>query len=169
MRTFLRVVDSISEWTGKTGRWFAVGLVLIVSLEVILRFVFNRPTLWAYETSVMLGACTFVLAFAYVHRYHAHIRVDVFYTHLSNRGKAIIDVLGDLLLFFPLIFLLVLVAWDWMTYAWTTGERMPITGWYPPAGPLRTVVALGFILFVLQGVAQFIRDLYLLVRNKPYD
>lgn len=169
MRSFLRVVDSISEWTGLTARWFAVGLVLIVSLEVILRFVFNRPTLWAYETSVMLGGSVYILAFAYVHRHHAHVRVDIFQARLSNRGRAIIDVLGDLLLFFPLIFLLVLVAWDWTIYAWTTGERMPITGWYPPAGPLRTIVFLGFSVFALQGVAQFIRDLHLLIRNKPYD
>jgi len=169
MRSFLRVVDSISEWIGLTGRWFAVGLVLIVSLEVILRFVFNRPTLWAYETSVMLGGSIYVLAFGYVHRHRAHVRVDIFHAHLSNRGRAIIDVLGDLLLFFPLVFLLVIVAWDWVMYAWTTGERMPITGWYPPAGPLRTIVFLGLGVFALQGVAQFIRDLYLLIRNKPYD
>jgi len=169
MRSILRVIDSISEWTGLTGRWFAVGLVLIVSLEVILRFVFNRPTLWGYETSVMLGASTYILAFGYVHRHHGHVRVDVFHAHLPNRGKATIDVLGDLLLFFPLIFLLVAVAWDWVIYAWSTGERMPITGWYPPAGPLRTVVFLGFVVFAFQGVAQFVRDLYLLIRNKPYD
>jgi TRAP-type mannitol/chloroaromatic compound transport system permease small subunit len=46
---------------------------------------------------------------------------------------------------------------------------MPITGWYPPAGPLRTIVLLGLALFALQGFAQFIRDLYLLIRGKPYD
>ncbi len=169
MRRFLKVVDSISEWVGLTGRWFAVGLVLIVSLEVILRFVFNRPTLWAYELSVILGGSVYVLAFGYVHRHHAHVRVDIFQARLSNRGKAIIDVLGDLLLFFPLIFLLVWVAWDWVIYAWATGERMPITGWYPPAGPLRTIVFLGLSVFALQGVAQFIRDLHLLIRNEPYD
>ena len=169
MRTVVRVIDSISEWTGKAARWFGVVLVVQVAYEVTMRYVFNAPSLWGYELGIMLGASLYVLAFAYTHRHRAHVRVDVFYVHLPPRSRAIIDVLGDLLAFFPLIILLVICSWDWAWYAWSTGERMPITGWYPPAGPLRTMVMLGFGLLALQGVAQFVRDLYLLIRNKPYD
>ncbi len=56
-----------------------------------------------------------------------------------------------------------------MFVSWATDERMPITGWYPPAGPLRTVVFYGLALFALQGIAQFIRDLHLLIKNKQYE
>jgi len=117
----------------------------------------------------MLAASLYVLAFAYTHKHRAHVRVDMIYSHLPNRGQAIIDFLGNLLLFFPFIFLLSINAWDWMLDAWVTDERMPITGWYPPAGPLRTIVFLGLSLFALQGVANFIRDTYLMIKNKPYD
>jgi len=146
-----------------------VALVGVVTYEVMMRYLFNAPSLWAYEVSVMLGASLYILAFAYTHLHRAHVRVDMIYSHLPPRGKALIDVLGDIFLFSPFIILLVINAWDWMWYAWETGERMPITGWYPPAGPLRTVVMLGLALFALQGMAQLVRDLYLLIRNKPYD
>lgn len=169
MRTVVRTIDSISEWTAKIGRWFGVALVVVVTYGVVTRYVFNAPKLWTYEVNVMLGASLYVLAFCYTHRHRAHVRVDMIYAHLPNRGRAIIDVLGDLFLFFPFIFLLVYNSWDWMFYAWTSGERMPITGWYPPAGPLRTIIMIGLSLFALQGLAQFVRDLYLLIRNKPYD
>ncbi|HEY82436.1 MAG TPA: TRAP transporter small permease subunit [Dehalococcoidia bacterium] len=166
MRTIIGIIDAISEWTGRIGSWFGVALVGVVTYEVMMRYLFNAPSLWAYEVSVMLGASLYILAFAYTHLHQAHVRVDMIYAHLPPRGKAIIDVLGDIFLFSPFIILLVLNAWDWMWYAWETGERMPITGWYPPAGPLRTIVMLGLALFALQGMAQLVRDFYLLIRNK---
>ena len=69
----------------------------------------------------------------------------------------------------PFIILLTINAWDWMFVSWATDERMPITGWYPPAGPLRTVVFYGIALFALQGIAQFIRDVYMLIKNEPLE
>ena len=169
MKKFVQTVDSISEWTAKTGRWFIVALVVLVTLEVTLRYAFTKPTLWGYELHVMLAASSYILAFAYTHRMRAHVRVDMIYAHLPPRGQAIIDVLGTLFLFFPFIFMLTFVSWSWMFDAWATNEKMPITGWYPPAGPLRTVVLYGLALFALQAIAHFFRDIYLLVRGTPYD
>jgi len=102
MRKALQIIDSISEWTGKTGQWLSVSLVLVVTYEVIMRYVFNKPSLWPFDMACMMGLTLYVLAFAYVLRHKAHVRVDVFYTHLPSRGKAIIDILGALILFFYL-------------------------------------------------------------------
>ena len=169
MRATLRVIDSISEWTGKIIRWLCVVLVGVVVYGVILRYVFNSPTMWAYETSIMLGTTIYVLGWAYVHRHGGHIRVDVFYMRLSLRGRAIIDVVGDLLCCFPLIILLIYISAVWAGQAWSINEKMILTYWYPPAAPVRTIVVIGFCLLLFQGGAQFIRDLYQLIRNKPYD
>jgi len=140
---------------------------MVMAIAVIMRYVFGAATLWAYEVGLMVGATFYALAWSYVHRHGGHIRVDVLYTRLSPRGKAIIDVVGALLLFIPLMILLVSLSVDWAWRAWEINEKMYETGWYPPAAPLRTAVALGICLFALQGIAQFIRDLYLLTRNKP--
>lgn len=169
MKKFIHTVDSISEWTARTGRWFIVALVVLVTTEVTLRHVFNKPTLWGYELHVMLAASSYILAFAYTHKLRAHVRVDIIYDHLPPRGQALIDFLGTLLLFFPFIFLLCFTAWNWMFDSWVTGEKMPITGWYPPAAPLRTVILYGLCLFALQAIVHFIRDTYMLIRGKPYD
>jgi TRAP-type mannitol/chloroaromatic compound transport system permease small subunit len=169
MRKFIHAIDATSEQTAKIGRWFGVILMVLVTGEVTMRYVFNRPTLWGYEVHVMLAASLYILAFAYTHLHRAHVRVDMIYAHLPPRGRAAIDVIGTLLLFFPFIFLLTFNAWDWQYYAWESAERMPITGWYPPAGPLRTVVFYGIALFALQVVAHFIRDVYLLFKGRPYD
>jgi len=167
MRKIVRAIDSVNEWTGKTIRWACVALVLVLVYEVIARHVFNAPTIWAHETSKMLGGTVVALGWAYTHRHQGHVRVDVIYANLSPRRKAIVDILCTALFFFPLIIILAYMAADFMWVAWIRSEKLIESYWYPPAGPIRTVTFLGLCLFALQGFAQFVRDLYLLVRNKP--
>jgi TRAP-type mannitol/chloroaromatic compound transport system permease small subunit len=169
MKAILRAIDSASEWTGKSVRWLALALVLVMANETIMRYAFNQPTVWGFETAIMMGASLYALSAAYAHWRHVHIRIDVFYSRLSVRKRAVIDVLGTVFLCFPLMVVLVSASVSNAWAAWVGHETLKLTFWYPPAGPLRTAVALGFILLSLQVVAQFFRDAYLLVRNRPYD
>ena len=165
----LRTIDAISDRAGKITCWLATLLVALVSSEVIMRYVFNSPTMWNYETSMMVGGSLFAMGWAYALRHHSHVRVDVFYTRLSPRGKAVIDVLGALLLFFPLMAMFTSVSTAWAWQAWEIMEKSVETYWYPIIAPFRTVVAIGFMLIALQGIARFIRDFHLLLRNRAYD
>ena len=169
MRTIVKVVDSISQWTGSSARWLCLALVLIGTYGVIMRHVFNTPTEWGYETCCMLGGAIYVLGWAYDHLHRSHVRVDIFYTRLSQRGEAIIDVVCAAIFFFPLMAILIKTTVSWAWRAWSIGEIMIEAHWYPPAAPFRTIVAVGICFFLLQGLAQFIRDLYLVIRRKPYD
>jgi len=166
MRTIVRVIDSISEYTGMVVRWACLALVLVLCFEVTARYVFDAPTMWSFETSSMLGGTIAVLGWSYTHKHGGHVRVDVFYSHLPPRGQAILDIALTLLFFFPLLFSFTYVAWNRMWFSWEMGEVMARSNWYPIIGPIRTVVVLGLFLFALQGVSQFIRDLYRLIRNK---
>ena len=169
MRKILRVIDSISDWTAKAISWFCVALILVLVFDVVERYVFGGATVWAYETAVMLGATIYVMGWAYVHRLREHIRVDVFYVHLSLRKQVIIDIVGTLLFLLPLLYVMIDTSIFYMVRAWKIDEVLAETFWYPPAFPFRTMMVVGLSLFTIQVVAQFIRDLYLLVRNKAYD
>ncbi|MBE9513762.1 MAG: TRAP transporter small permease subunit [Chloroflexi bacterium] len=150
-------------------KWFMLGMIFFGVLEVTQRYVFNHPTMWGYELIIMLGAAMYPLTWACIHRRHGHVRVDVFYSRMSIRGKAIVDVVCGVLFFFPVILFLVYTSGVWMWHAWEIGEKSVETYWYPPIAPLRTAVFVGVVLFLVQGVAQFIRDAHLLVRGRPYD
>lgn len=169
MKTILKTIDSISEWGGRTVQWLSAVLVLVMTFEVIMRYVFSSPTLWAFETAVMLGATIYVIGWAYAQRHHQHVRVDVFYTRLSPRGKAIIDVIGMLFFALPVLILMIINSFNYAVEAWVKKERLDLTIWYPPSGPLRTIIAIGFILLTLQCLAQLFRDFRILLRSKPYD
>lgn len=169
MRKILEAIDATNEWTGRVVRWLAIVLILVICAEVFMRYVLNKPTMQGPVIATMTGAAFYALSWGYVHLYRRHIRVDVFYARFPPRGKAAIDVVCAILFLLPLISLLTYTGWNWTWYSWATTERSLQTYWYAITGPVRTAVFIGLVLFALQGIAQFIRDLYLLVRNKAYD
>ena len=166
MRRVLRFIDYLSDLSGKSVRWLSILLVLVMTMEVTMRYGFNHPTMWAYESSLQLGCAMYALAYTYAQRHDAHVRVDVFYTHLSPRGKAMSNAICGLLMFLPVIIFMVSASWAWTIKSWQIQEKMVETYWYPPYYPLRTVVALGWTMLALQGVAGIIRNFYMGIRNK---
>jgi len=169
MRAILKVIDSISQQVGSSARWLCPALVVVGAYDTIMRYAFNAPTVWAYETMIMLGGATYALGWAYDQLHKSHIRVDVFYSRLSARRRAIMDVVCAAIFFFPLMGILLKTSIFWAVRAWARSEVMIESYWYPPAAPFRTAIAVGICLFALQGLAQFIRDLYFVIRRKALD
>lgn len=169
MRKVIKAIDTTNEWAGRSVRWFAIFLILVICSEVFMRYVLNKPTIQGPVIASFTGAAFYSLSWGYVHLHKRHIRVDVFYARMSTKAQAIVDVVCALLFLLPLIGLLTYAGWWWTWYAWSTGEKSLMTYWYPITGPVRTAVLIGLLLFALQGLAQFYRDIYRLVRNKTYD
>ncbi|MGE4299135.1 MAG: TRAP transporter small permease subunit [Desulfovibrionaceae bacterium] len=151
------------------GKWFAFLLVLVGSYETISRHFFGAPTIWAYDSLCMAGGVTYLLGASYTHLRDSHTRVDIIYSHLSPRARAVMDIVCSLIFFFPLMGVMLKLSIDWAFRAWKINEVMFNSFWYPPAAPYRTVFAIGLLLLVLQGVAKLIRDVHFLVRGKEID
>jgi len=166
MNKIARIIDTISEYTGLGAIWLSIALILVLTYETTVRYVFNAPTQWAFETSYMIGASMAVLGWAYTHKHHGHIRVDVFYTRFSPRGRAIIDVVISILFLFPLLTVLIYGSYSSLQFAIQMNEKLAESSFRPPAAPIKAVIFVGICLFALQTIAEFIRDLYLLIRKK---
>ncbi len=162
----LKMIDWLSETAGAVGKWFALVLVVAGSYEAIARHFFNAPTIWAYDTMCMAGGVIYILGASYNYLHNSHTRVDIIYTALSPRKKALMDVVCALLFLFPLMTVMFKLAVDWAVKAWRINEVMFTSFWYPPAAPYRSLFAIGLLLLILQGLAKFIRDLYLLIRGE---
>jgi len=109
------------------------------------------------------------LAWSYALLHHSHTRIDMLYNRLPARGKAAVDVIGALLGFFPLYAIFAIGAGKWAIMSWEKHEVSVFGIWFPSMAPFRIAVLSGFILLILQGMAEFARDLYLLLRNRRYD
>ncbi|MDD3539128.1 MAG: TRAP transporter small permease subunit [Candidatus Caldatribacteriota bacterium] len=169
LKKMLKVIDSMSKLAVSGAKWFAWLLVLVGAYDTIARHFFNAPTIWAYDTLCMAGGALYVLGWAYDYLYDYHTRVDIIYRNLTPRKQALTNVICSLFLFFPLIGALLKISISWAIRAWRINETMISTFWYPPAAPYRTVFALGILLLLLQGIANFIRDLYFVIRGEPLD
>ena len=169
MRRILKLIDTISEGVGSWGRWFVVALILVGVYEVMMRYAFNAPTIWAYETSSMLGGTVYALGWAYALLHRSHIRVDVFFSRLSLRGQAIADSFLALVFFFPLIGLMAerSVFWAWRAY--TRNLVMMESYWYAPQWPFRVILAVGICLLLVQGIAKFVRDAHFAIKGTTID
>jgi len=166
MRKLVQVFETISEWTGKVTMWFSLFLVLMLTWEVFMRYGLGRPTIYSYEISTMMGVTIAAGGLAFAHKYHAHVRVDVLWKNLSPRGRAIADVIGAFLFFFPFVSVIVYISGKWALRSLLEHEILTQTYLYPPAWPIRTVMLLGFFLFIPQGVAKLIRDVYLIAKGE---
>ena len=169
MRKILKAIDTINDFTGKTAKWVVVLIMVTITAEVALRYIFSKPTSVLPELMMMFGAALYTLGWGYVHRLRRHVRVDVFYLSLPTRWQAGIDVVATLIWLLPMVAFLVYVSVGWAYRSFVVEERSSFSYWFPLLWPIRTVVAVGMILLALQALAQFYRDLYLLVRNKAYD
>src|ERR1041384_4173780 len=94
-------IDRFSDAVVMLVAWLNVPLVLAVSYEVIARYFFHAPTIWAYDVTYMLYSAIFMLGAAYALHKGAHIRTDFFFESWSVRTKGIIDSIAYIGLFFP--------------------------------------------------------------------
>ena len=169
LRRLPRMIDRLSLFSGAVGKWFAFLLVLIGTFETVSRHFFNAPTIWSSDSMCMAGGTIYLLGASYTYLLDSHTRVDLLYSRCSPRRKALIDVIGAAIFFFPLMIVMLEMSIRWAVRAWRIKEVMFTSFWYPPAGPYRTVFAIGLLLLILQGAAKFARDVYFLAKDKNLD
>lgn len=163
MRRLVRAIDSINISVGKVTSFTLIPLAIIIGYEVILRGFFNLPTRWAHETGGMLFGAAFLLGAGYTLYHREHARVDILVSRLRPRIQALIDIITHLLLWLY-AGVIVWVGWE---YAMRALVRMETTqsGWAPLTFPIKFIIVLGAFLFLLQLLAKYIRDFYMLFRG----
>jgi TRAP-type mannitol/chloroaromatic compound transport system permease small subunit len=166
LRKILRYIDLTSEVSGKAIGWFALLVTLVLVYEVASRYLFGSPTVWAFDISYMLGGTLFMIGAAWTYQTGGHVRVDIFYERYPRRVRAAIDVLMMLLLFFPVWVILFGYSIPYVQNSWAIQERSLESFWRPPIYPFKTVIPIALLLFLLQGLAQFVRSLVLAVWGK---
>jgi len=154
---FIDLIDKINDQVGKLISFLVIFMIIVMAYEVIARYFFNSPTIWARETVMFLLGGYALLGGAYVLRHEAHVNMDILYQRLSPKRRAILSLITYLLLF---LFLAVLL-WKGSEYAWRSIGLHETTDsdWGPPEYIIKTIIPIGAFLLLLQGFAQFIRNM----------
>lgn len=157
MSQIVRWIERLSDMTGSVIAWVVFPLILATCYEVFSRYVLNAPTIWAFELGYMAMGVHGLIGAAYTLRARAHIRIDVLYGRYPPKIKALVDALGYLVLFLPVVIWLCLGLWEYWVEAYVAGELSGQSAWNPPIWPFRLSFFLGFAFLLLQGVAELIK------------
>jgi TRAP-type mannitol/chloroaromatic compound transport system permease small subunit len=155
-----RAIDAFSEWSGKAVAWLILPLVVGLTYEGVARYLFNAPTLWAFDLSYMLYAAIFMLGAHYALLKGAHIRTDMLWEKFAPRTKGRIDAVAYLFFFFPGMILLFYASVDEAWHSWRIGELSEQTAWRPILWPFKAIVPLTALLLLVQGVSELLKSLY---------
>ncbi|MCB0718076.1 MAG: TRAP transporter small permease subunit [Bacteroidetes bacterium] len=109
-------------------------------------------------------AGVFLLAAAATLKSDSHVRVDVFYGRLSQRGQAIVDLLGSLFFLIPFCVMMLIVSWPTVSNSWSILEQSPDPGGLPRY-PIKTIIPIAFLLLLLQGIALLMRQIPIVFRR----
>ena len=167
IRTVVRNVDRVAEWSGLLFCWMIVPLVAAMVYEVIARYAFHAATVWSYDISVMLYGSHFMLGAAYTLLRGGHIRTDIFYMNWSPRTKGIVDASLYLFLFFPGMALFFWMGWQEALHSWDIREVSDASPWRPIIYPFKTVIPVAAMLLIIQGMSEFLKSLYAAMTGRP--
>ncbi len=158
LTSVVTAIDAVSEWSGRIFAWLIIPMVAGLTYEVLARYLFGAPTIWAYDVTYMLYGSHFMLGAAYTLLKGGHIRTDVFYSNWSRRTQATVDAVLYLFLFFPGIIFFLVMGWEEFHHSWTIQEKSDASPWRPPLYPLKGVIPLAALLLLVQGASEFIKS-----------
>ncbi len=156
------------ELVNKTNRRIGIAvsysiplLGLLLVFEIIMRYVFNRPTTWVHDISQFLFGIGYMLGAGYTLLIDGHANMDMLYNRFGEKGRALLNTLsGVLFLFFMsiLIWKCGIMAWDSLKYK----EVLTQSSFEPPIYPMKIILFIGCLLLGLQGVVKLLENILVL-------
>jgi TRAP-type mannitol/chloroaromatic compound transport system permease small subunit len=150
-------IDALSTAVGRTVAWCLLFMVLAEFALVLMRYVLGVGSIWLQESVIYAHGTLFMLAAAWTLAADGHVRVDIFYADAAPRTKAVVDLLGALLLLLPFAFTLLVLSWRYAGRSWAIFEGSRETSGMPAVFLLKSLIPLFAALLALQGLAQALR------------
>lgn len=167
MKTFFLTVDRISEWSGKIVSFVIYIGILMLVFEVVARYFFDSPTIWAHGYSQRLFGSYFILVGAFTLLKDAHVRVDIIYQRFSLRVRAMLDIFNYALL---ILWTSVLVK-EGITFFLNSWEIREVDemALAHPVYPVKFLLVVGVALILLQGITKIMMSCITLVKGVSYE
>lgn len=161
-----RRLDPIAVASGQIVAWLIIPMVLALSFEVVSRYLFNAPTLWAYDMTFMMYGSYFMLGAAFTLQRKGHVRTDSFYGEWSVRRQALVDVVCYLVMFLPFVLVFAYTGWGYFFKSFMTDERFVTSPWMPLAWPFKGMMPLTGVLLLIQGISEVLKSLHALTTGE---
>lgn len=152
-----RAIEAVIDAFGAVVNWIWALLVAIIVVNVIMRYAVGTNFIWVEEVQWHLYAIGFMIGIGYALAHDNHVRVDVLAMRFQPRTRAIIEVIGLLLLVFPMVYLVISYAIPFVEIAWTRNERSAAPGGLANRWAIKAVIILAFAYIGLAAFARLMR------------
>lgn len=152
-------LDQVSLWTGRIVAILVLPMVAGLVYEVVARYVFRAPTVWAYDMTFMLFGTYFMLGSAYTLMRKGHIRTDTFYGNWTPRTQGRVDTVCYVLLI-PALVIFFWIGWQYFARSWGQGERIVTSPWMPIVYPFKFVIPLTAAMLLLQCMSELLKSIW---------
>ena len=159
-------IDRFSLWIGRIVCWLTIPIFGAMVIEVIARYAFIAPTMWAYDISRMFAGALFMLGSGYALSKGVHIRADFLYRNWPIRIQGSVDLFLYLFFYFPGLIIFLWMATDFAYLSWIRGERGMDTAWMPIMGPIKTCLPLGVFFLIIQGISETLKSYYAVTKGR---
>jgi len=157
IKYYVNIIDYISEKTGRATMYLVFVMMFILILSFVTRNIINIPLIWIIEMAQFVMTGYYLLGGGYSMLTDDHVRMDLIYSKLKDRTKAILDSITSVFLVTYIIILLI-GSISSLTYTIETNQRL-FTAWAPYVWPIKSIMTFGILLMLLQSIAIFFKDL----------
>lgn len=157
---YIRTIDRISIASGKIVGWFIFPMTISLVYEVVARYAFNAPTIWASDLSNMLYGAFFMLGSAYTLQRQQHIRTDFIYGKWTIRTRGIVDSVCYIGLYFPALIFFLWVGSEFAYQSILFNEKIVTSPWMPIIWPLKMTIPIAILLLIIQGVSELLKSFF---------
>ncbi len=163
LEKIVRWIDWLNTWVGRFVAWFTAIVVLVVFVDVVMRYAFKTSFVFTQELEWWLFAFIFLMGAGYTLLKDGHVRVDIFYQRMSPKAQAWINLLGVILFLIPGCYLIISTSLHFVINSYSIMEGSPDPGGIPYRWVLKACVPAGFVLVFLQGISLGIKSLFTIV------
>ena len=154
----IRIIDTFTERTGYLFLLLSIPLIFANFVEVISRYMFDDPTIWALDITTMSFGAIVMLGTGPALVKGAHVRTDMLWENFTNNNKGLVDVIGFAVFFLPTMVVLFFISIDDFFYAVSINERSNSGAWAPALWPLRAVIPITALLLFIQGISELMKS-----------
>lgn len=165
MKNIANLFDNINRYTGYLCAFLVVLMTVNVFIVVFLRYLFGISFIWLQETYVWMHAYIFMAGAGFTYLNDAHVRIDIIYRSSSKVYKAIVDLVGNIFLLMPFLYIIWSYSFPFVYKSFQINEVSREAGGLPMLFLLKAAILIFAFLLLIQALSKLINNFIIIYQK----
>ena len=157
--------NTINKFAGYICAFLVVFMTLNVFVVVLLRYLFGISFIWMQETYVWMHAYIFMMGAGFTYLMDDHVRIDIIYKSSSSTYRALVDIIGNILLLLPFLYIIWIFSFSFVYKSWLMNEISREAGGLRMLYLLKFAILIFVFLLVIQTFSRIINNILFILKK----